>query len=160
MTSHNVCDEKDEIQFNTQLLTRTTRPTLVEEFYHTSHCNGIVFQADNETNKIMLCNPTTREFKHLDPNSSRFSGSDFKTFVSGFGHDAVDNVYKIVRVVSLPSSSGGDSKTASYGAEVCTLGLGSNPGDPWSWREIRMINIGNYLKTYTGSGVYHRGLFY
>ena len=66
----------------------------------------------------MLCNPTTREFKHLDPNSSRFPGSDFKTFVSGFGYDAIDNVYKVVRVVSLPSSSrGGGSKSVSFGAE-------------------------------------------
>ena len=157
VNSYNVCDEKNEIHFNTQLMTSTTRPILAKAEYRTSLCNGIIFQTETKSNKIMLCNPTTREFNHLDPDLSCFFGFDFKTFVSGFGYDAIDNVYKIVRVVSLPSSSSGDCKSASFGAEVCTLG--SDQGNS-SWREIRMIDVGKYFTTYACRGMYHRGFIY
>ena len=82
VTSYKVCEENDEIHFDTKLLTSTTRPKLVKAEYLTSLCNGIIFQTESESNKTMLCNPTTREFKHLDPDLSCFFGSDFKTFVS------------------------------------------------------------------------------
>ena len=158
VTSYKVCEENDEIHFDTKLLTSTTRPKLVKAEYLTSLCNGIIFQTESESNKTMLCNPTTREFKHLDPDLSCFFGSDFKTFMSGFGYDVIDNVYKVVRVVNLPSSSrSGGSKSASFGAEVCTLG--SNQGDS-CWREIRMIDVGKYFTTGASSGMYHRGFVY
>lgn len=65
----------------------------------------------------------------------------------GFGHDAIVDVYKVVRVVTM---------SGCFGAEVCTLGTNSS----WTWRKIRMINIGKYIKTYAGRGVYHRGFVY
>ena len=57
VTSYKVCEENNEIHFDTQLLTSTTRPKLVKAEYRTSNCNGIIFQTENESNKIMLCNP-------------------------------------------------------------------------------------------------------
>ncbi|XP_024025152.1 uncharacterized protein LOC21407206 isoform X2 [Morus notabilis] len=112
-----------------------------------SHCNGILFLPDKDTDKVLLCNPAIREFKLL--RSSCF-GSNFKTQVMvGFGYDAIANVYKVVRVVRLHGTSVG----ACIAAEICTL------GNRDSWREIKM-KIEIDITSLTFDELYHKGIYY
>ncbi|EXC10109.1 hypothetical protein L484_007125 [Morus notabilis] len=101
-----------------------------------------------DTKKILLCNPAIREFNLLQ--GSCF-GSNFGTHImTGFGYDAISNVYKVVRIVHLHCTDVG----VPIGAEVCTLGR--NNGD--SWREIKM-NIEIDSTSHTHSEVYDEGVF-
>ncbi|EXB88908.1 Putative F-box protein [Morus notabilis] len=94
-----------------------------DEYFLSSQCNGVFCLLGKlDINDVMLCNPTTREFKLLQ--GSCF-GVKTEGIMFGFGYDPSVDSYKVVRAVLL--CSGHD---LSLGAEVYTLGTSS-------WREIK-----------------------
>ncbi|POO01824.1 F-box domain containing protein [Trema orientale] len=60
-----------------------------------SHCNGIICQFSDRN--ILLCNPSTMEYKLL-PGPCFDDKPLWKIRYVGFGYDAIDDVYKVVRV--------------------------------------------------------------
>ncbi|PON63299.1 F-box domain containing protein [Parasponia andersonii] len=92
-----------------------------------SHCNGIIcISGLPENTNVLLCNPALREFKLITSSCFGPSIRRNRKRLLGFGHDEVDNVYKVVRMFY----ENGDL----LGAEVHTVGVDHRN----SWRRINI----------------------
>ncbi|PON51208.1 F-box domain containing protein [Trema orientale] len=110
--------------------------TIIEDFdlssfrqqYHmsfpASHCNGIMCISVRQQNVVLLCNPALREFKFITGSCLGPWRINEQTRMVGFGHDTVDDVYKVVRVACKGA--------LLLGAEIHTLGIDHHN----SWRKL------------------------
>ncbi|PON56162.1 F-box domain containing protein [Parasponia andersonii] len=109
-----------------------------------AHCDGIICQFSDRN--ILLCNPSTMEYKLL-PGPCFDDKPLWRIRYVGFGYDAIDDVYKIVRVYRC---------FGLIRADVFNLGSDC-------WREFKMkIESGDdELSYYFGEEqVYCKGVYY
>ncbi|PON60595.1 F-box domain containing protein [Parasponia andersonii] len=91
-----------------------------------AYCNGILcIPIFRQNNNILLCNPALREFKLIIGSCFGHWRRIERKRILGFGHDSIDNVYKVVRVAC---------ESGLLGAEIHTLGVDRYD----SWRRINI----------------------
>ncbi|KAL5540680.1 hypothetical protein UlMin_042872 [Ulmus minor] len=89
----------------------------LSNYIRSSHCNGIICMSGLSIPIVVLLNPALRRFKsiRLEPRKELMFGLGWQ--LVGFGHDSIDNVYKLVRV-----SADRTKRDAFLDVEVGTLG--------------------------------------
>ncbi|GMN27438.1 hypothetical protein TIFTF001_041037 [Ficus carica] len=91
-----------------------------------SHCNGIICLCGFGRNNILVFNPALREFKLMTSSCFGPWKRRKQKLLVGLGHDIIDNVYKVIRVVYV--------NCEFLGAEIHTLGIDHHD----MWREINI----------------------
>ncbi|XP_057786528.1 uncharacterized protein LOC131012801 [Salvia miltiorrhiza] len=117
---------------------------------HGSSCGGL-FYFDNFKGRIIICNPTTKTFKSLDPPKMPNPPNITMFSCSGLGYDHISDDYKVVRRFY---HSYGTYLDTVYKAEVFSLKRGS-------WKEINSHVDGSILDTRVCTdGIYINGVCY